>query len=464
MASERINLLWDPDLIARYDLSGPRYTSYPTALAFSEDFNGEAYERTLERSRASGAPLSLYLHIPFCAHLCYYCACNKIVTRKRDRAAPYLERLHREIEMRSRQFGGQERPATQLHWGGGTPTFISHDEMRELMGVLRQHFHLADDDSGDHSIEIDPRECGPETLEVLRSIGFNRISLGVQDFNPTVQKAVNRIQPREMVANRIVTARNLGFRSINMDLIYGLPHQTRETFHETLDQVLELEPDRLSVFNYAHLPDRFMPQQRIREEDLPSPAEKLRILEDTINRLLEAGYVYIGMDHFAKPDDTLAIAQRNGKLHRNFQGYTTHGECDLIGMGVSAISQAADSYFQNHHDEGAWNLELDFGRTPLKKGYELSDDDRMRRAVIMELICHFSLDKQAFATEWGQAFDQVFADTLPARRTMAEDGLIEEDAERLTVRTPGRLLIRAICQLFDANAQQTQAGRYSRII
>ncbi|MEQ6885149.1 oxygen-independent coproporphyrinogen III oxidase [Salicola sp. Rm-C-2C1-2] len=464
MTSERINLLWDPELIERYDLAGPRYTSYPTALAFSEDFNGEAYRQTLERSRASGAPLSLYLHIPFCAHLCYYCACNKIVTRKRDRAGPYLERLHKEIAMRSEQFGGQERPATQLHWGGGTPTFISHDEMRELMRVLHQHFRLADDDSGDHSIEIDPRECGPETLEVLRSIGFNRISLGVQDFNPNVQKAVNRIQPYDTVANRINVARDLGFGSINMDLIYGLPHQNRETFRETLEQVLALEPDRLSVFNYAHLPDRFMPQQRILEEDLPSPEEKLGILEDTINRLLEASYVYIGMDHFAKPDDTLAIAQHNGDMHRNFQGYTTHGECDLIGMGVSAISQAADSYFQNHHDEGVWNLELDFDRTPLKKGYQLSDDDRMRRAVIMELICHFSLDKQAFAATWGAPFDQVFADTLPARQTMQDDGLIEDNAERLAVRTPGRLLIRAICQLFDAHAQKTQAGRYSRII
>ena len=464
MASERINLLWDPDLIARYDLSGPRYTSYPTALAFSEAFNGEAFEQTLAGSRASGAPLSLYLHIPFCAHLCYYCACNKIVTRKRDRAGPYLERLHREIALRSEQFAGRERPATQLHWGGGTPTFISHDEMRELMGVLRQHFRLADDDSGDHSIEIDPRECGPETLEVLRSIGFNRISLGVQDFNPRVQKAVNRVQPYGMVANRITTARNLGFGSINMDLIYGLPHQTRATFSDTLEQVLTLRPDRLSVFNYAHLPERFTPQQRIRDEDLPSPEEKLGILEDTINRLLEAGYVYIGMDHFALPDDTLAIAQRNGELHRNFQGYTTHGECDLIGMGVSAISQAGGSYFQNHHDEGAWNLELDFGRTPLEKGYQLSDDDRMRRAVIMELICHFALDKDAFSARWGAAFDQVFADTLPARRTMVEDGLIEDDGGCLRVRTPGRLLIRAICQLFDAHARQVRAGRYSRII
>lgn len=464
MDSERINLLWDPDLIERYDLSGPRYTSYPTALTFNDAFNGDAFTQTLERSRASDAPLSLYLHIPFCAHLCYYCACNKIVTRKRDRAGPYLERLHKEIALRSEQFGGQDRPATQLHWGGGTPTFISHEEMRELMGVLRKHFHLADDDSGDHSIEIDPRECGPDTLEVLRSIGFNRISLGVQDFNPTVQKAVNRVQPFDMVANRITTARNLGFRSINMDLIYGLPHQTRETFSATLEQVLTLRPERLSIFNYAHLPERFTPQQRIRDEDLPSPEDKLGILEDTINRLLEAGYVYIGMDHFALPDDTLAIAQQNGDLHRNFQGYTTHGECDLIGMGVSAISQAAGSYFQNHHDEGAWNLALDFGKSPLKKGYQLSDDDRMRRAVIMELICHFALDKDAFAAQWGAAFDQVFADTLPARQTMAEDGLIDDEPGRLTVRTPGRLLIRAICQLFDAHAQQAQTGRYSRII
>lgn len=464
MASQRANLLWDPDLIARYDLSGPRYTSYPTALAFRDDFSGDAYRETTQRSRDSGVPLSLYLHIPFCAHLCYYCACNKIVTRKRDRAGPYLKRLYREIALRSEQFGGQERPATQLHWGGGTPTFISHDEMRSLMAVLHEHFRLAGDDSGDHSIEIDPRECGPDTLAVLRDIGFNRISLGVQDFNLQVQKAVNRVQPYAMVENRVLAARDLGFGSINFDLIYGLPHQTRESFAETLEQVIALAPDRLSVFNYAHLPDRFTPQQRIQETDLPSPGAKLGILGDTINRLLEAGYVYIGMDHFARPDDPLAIAQRNGSLHRNFQGYTTHGDCDLIGMGVSAISQAAGSYFQNHHDEGAWNLELDFGRTPVSKGYRLSRDDRMRRAVIMQLICHFSLDKQAFAREWGRNFDATFADTLPARRAMAEDGLLEEDAEQIAVRTPGRLLIRAICQLFDGYSAHTGTGRYSRII
>jgi oxygen-independent coproporphyrinogen-3 oxidase len=463
MGTERNNLLWNEALIQRYDLAGPRYTSYPTALSFTEDFTVNDLQAAATESRQSDRPLSLYIHIPFCAHLCYYCACNKIVTKKREKAGPYLERLYREIEMKAELFGGKERQSLQLHWGGGTPTFISHDEMRELMGVLRQNFNLAEDDSGDHSIEIDPRECGPDTLAVLREIGFNRISLGVQDFNPKVQKAVNRVQPYEMVANRLEEARNLGFRSINMDLIYGLPHQTRETFRETLDQVIALLPDRLSVFNYAHLPDRFMPQQRIRDEDLPSPAEKLDILQDAINRLLEAGYVYIGMDHFARPDDSLAIAQRNGELHRNFQGYTTHGHCDLIGMGVSAIGQTEKAYVQNHHDQAAWELEVDFHRHPLKKGYTMTPEDELRRWVIMGLICHFSLDKNLFRETWGESFDAYFADCRENLNTMEADGLLQDTPERLEVRPPGRILIRAICQLFDAH-QQAQSQRFSKII
>lgn len=457
------NLLWNDSLIRKYDLSGPRYTSYPTALEFSSDFTVADLDEAAAESRHSGRPLSLYLHIPFCAHLCYYCACNKIVTKKRDKAAPYLERLYREIAQQSERFGGPDRPATQLHWGGGTPTFISHDEMRTLMGELRRHFVIADDDSGDHSIEIDPRECGPETLAVLREIGFNRISLGVQDFNPRVQKAVNRIQPAEMVVQRLREARDLGFRSINLDLIYGLPHQTPETFAQTLEQVIELLPDRLSVFNYAHLPERFMPQQRIRGDDLPSPAQKLQILQESINRLLEAGYVYIGMDHFALPDDALAQAQRNGTLHRNFQGYTTHGECDLIAMGVSAIGQTEHAYFQNHHEQAAWEMEIDFNRTPLKKGLALTRDDRLRRWVIMALICHFSLDKARFQATWDEDFDRYFSDLRHELSSLETDGLITQNHERLEVKTPGRLLIRAICKLFDAYQQQKQSS-FSRII
>ncbi len=462
MAAGTDTLLWNQNLIDRYDLAGPRYTSYPTALEFTEDFDLDALESAAQESRQSGRPLSLYLHIPFCAHLCYYCACNKIVTKKRDKAGPYLERLHREIRKKSELFGGTERPATQLHWGGGTPTFISQDEMRTLMAAVRESFRLADDDSGDHSIEIDPRECGPDTLQVLREIGFNRISLGVQDFNPKVQKAVNRVQPAEMVNNRLREARELGFGSINLDLIYGLPFQTPATFAETLDQVIELLPDRLSVFNYAHMPDRFMPQQRIREEDLPTPADKLQILEDAINRLLAAGYVYIGMDHFARPDDPLAIAQREGTLHRNFQGYTTHRDCDLIGMGVSAIGQTEHAYFQNHHDQQAWEFELDFNRHPLKKGRTLTRDDRIRRWVIMALICHFTLEKAQFRDIWGEEFDDYFRDLNQPLAAMAADGLISTDDSRLEVKTPGRLLIRAICKLFDR--YQQQASKFSRII
>lgn len=320
------NIQWDTDLIKRYDKSGPRYTSYPTAVQFNDGFTTDHYQQARQISNQQAGPVSLYVHIPFCAHVCYYCACNKIITKRKEKSQPYLDTLFKEIEMRAQGYD-KNRPIEQLHWGGGTPTFISHEQMTALMNKLKQHFNLLDSDDRDYSIEIDPRELQPDTLAHLKSIGFNRVSLGVQDFDEKVQIAVNRVQPLEMTRNTLEQARELGFKSINIDLIYGLPFQSRASFAQTLKTVLELNPDRLSVFNYAHLPERFMPQRRINEADLPSAEEKLGMLEDSIRLLTQAGYHYVGMDHFAKPDDSLAQAQLQGKLHRNFQGYTTHEDC-----------------------------------------------------------------------------------------------------------------------------------------
>ncbi|MDX5298591.1 MAG: oxygen-independent coproporphyrinogen III oxidase, partial [Gammaproteobacteria bacterium] len=395
---------------------------------------------------------------------CYYCACNKIVTKKRDKALPYLERVHREIAQQSALFGGEQRPVEQLHWGGGTPTFISSEQMDELFQQLRQHFRLRDDDRGDYSIEIDPREVHSDTLATLRRLGFNRISLGVQDFDPKVQKAVNRIQSESLTRGVLDDARALGFRSINLDLIYGLPFQTIASFDRTLDSVLAMAPDRLSVFNYAHLPDRFSPQQRIRAEDLPSPQDKLQILHNTVQRLTDAGYVYIGMDHFARADDSLARAQHEGRLHRNFQGYTTHGDCDLIGIGVSSIGQTEHAYFQNHHEQGAYDQALDQGQLPLKRGLALTKDDRLRRWVILQLICQFSLDKQEFAKAWGESFDDYFVEQATWLKRMQHDGLLMQTQDHLQVLPAGRLLIRAICQLFDRYLPSVNHRTYSRII
>ena len=457
------SLLWNESLIRRYDRSGPRYTSYPTAVEFQEPFELETVERVAAASRESGKPLSLYVHIPFCARLCYYCACNKVVTKRREKSPPYLARLDREAAMQSALFGG-ERAIEQLHFGGGTPTFFSPDELRQLMTTLRRHFNIYDDGRGDYSIEIDPRELQAQTLSTLREIGFNRISLGVQDFDPKVQKAVNRIQPFELTAGVLEEARTLGFGSINLDLIYGLPFQTLESFSGTLDQVLTLRPDRLSVFNYAHLPSRFMPQRRIQTNTLPSPAEKLAIFEHTIERLLGAGYQYIGMDHFALPDDPLAQAQRAGKLHRNFQGYTTHGHCDLVSLGVSAIGQTEAAYFQNHHDQQAYEQAIDEGKLAIKRGVCLNRDDRIRRDLIMRLICQFQLDIAAFEQQWSIDWADYFETEIGLLKTMAADGLLVADDQRLQVLPPGRLLIRVICQVFDRYRQESTRQGFSRIL
>ncbi|MGR8940839.1 MAG: oxygen-independent coproporphyrinogen III oxidase, partial [Gammaproteobacteria bacterium] len=364
------SIIFDLDLIKRYDKAGPRYTSYPTALELHEGFGDTEYRWHIAKSNAAGGPLSLYFHLPFCDTVCFYCACNKIVTKNRQHAAPYLDNLYKEIAMQGALFD-RSRIVNQLHWGGGTPTFLSDAEMWRLMAATRAHFTLRDDDLGEYSIEVDPRETHPRTISLLRDLGFNRVSLGVQDFDPAVQKAVNRLQSEEQTFRVLDSARAEGFRSTNIDLIYGLPLQTVSTFSKTLDKILEAQPDRLSVFNYAHLPTRFKTQRQINDADLPSPDVKLAILQMVGLRLTEAGYVYIGMDHFAKPDDELAIAQREGKLYRNFQGYSTHSDCDLVGLGITSIGRVGDAYIQNVKDLESYDKLINHHRLPVFKGVDL---------------------------------------------------------------------------------------------
>lgn len=457
------SVVFDPELIKRYDKSGPRYTSYPTAVEFHEGFGEAAYRAQAAASNASGNPLSLYFHIPFCDTVCYYCGCNKVVTKDRSRAAPYLQRLHREIALQGALFD-QDRRVDQLHWGGGTPTFLSHDEMRGLMQATREHFALHEDDSGEYSIEIDPREVDAATVTLLRELGFNRMSLGVQDFEPMVQQAVNRIQSEQQTLGAIQAARSEGFKSISVDLIYGLPHQSVASFQRTLDKIIEVDPDRLSVFNYAHLPEMFKPQRRIQVADLPSPEEKLDILQLTIARLTEAGYVYIGMDHFAKPDDELAVAQRQGTLYRNFQGYSTHADCDLVGLGVSSIGQVGECYAQNLKDMEAYYASIDAGRLPVFRGIELDADDRLRREVITRLICHFQLDFASINARYGIEFTERFRLELQVLSAMQGDGLLSLDGRGIKVAPAGKLLIRNICMVFDKYLRLKQEQRFSKVI
>jgi oxygen-independent coproporphyrinogen-3 oxidase len=386
-----------------------------------------------------------------------------VVTKDRSRAAPYLQRLHQEIALQSQLFDS-DRPVEQLHWGGGTPTFISHDEMRELMQVTGKYFKLLDNDQGEYSIEIDPREAHGDSIAVLRSIGFNRMSLGVQDFDPAVQKAVNRIQSEEETAYVINAARSEGFKSISIDLIYGLPFQSVASFDRTLDQVLELSPDRLSVFNYAHLPELFKPQRRINAEDLPSPDEKLAILKHCIERLTTAGYIYIGMDHFAKPDDELAVAQANGTLYRNFQGYSTHANCDLVAMGITSIGMVANCYAQNLKTLDEYYAQIDAGELAVFRGVSLTDEDILRREVINQLICNFVLRMPDIEEQFGIDFRDYFTKEMEELLPMQEDGLIKISNDSITVTPAGKLLIRNICMVFDAYLRARNEQRFSRVI
>ena len=457
-------LVFDPALIARYDQAGPRYTSYPTAVQFHDGFGADDYVRAAQASNATGRPLSLYFHIPFCDTVCFYCACNKVATKDRSLAQPYLDRVYRELAMQSALFD-RARVVEQLHWGGGTPTFISREQMTELMATTRRSFNLLDEDSGEYSIEIDPREADPDSVRLLRGLGFNRMSLGVQDFDPRVQRAVNRIQTEAQTFAVLDAARSNGFSSISIDLIYGLPLQTVEGFARTLDRIIAVSPDRLSVFNYAHLPERFKPQRRINAAELPAPAEKLAILRMTGEKLAAAGYVYIGMDHFAKPDDELARAQRDGTLYRNFQGYSTHSDCDLVGIGITSIGMVGPTYAQNVKTLEAYYEHIDAGRLPLFKGLTLTRDDEIRRDVITRLICHFRLRFADVEGPWGIGFADYFADELARLDQMVADELLRVTPAGVEVLPRGRFLIRNVCMVFDAYLKSAAVQqRFSRVI
>ena len=450
---------WDLALIQKYNQSGPRYTSYPTALEFNENYTNDDFIAATQRYPAR--PLSLYVHIPFCHKLCYFCGCNKVITRHQHKADIYLDFLEKEIKERSKLF--TNRVATQVHWGGGTPTYLTEEQAARLMNMLRDHFNIAE--NAEVSIEMDPREIELSMLDHLRNIGFNRISMGVQDFNKDVQKAVNREQDEAFVNALLMRARELGFQSTNLDLIYGLPLQTVESFMFTLQKVIELNPDRLSIFNYAHLPSRFAGQAKIKDWQLPKPETKLDILQKTIQTLGNAGYKFIGMDHFAKPDDELAIAQQKGILHRNFQGYTTQEECDLLGLGVSAISLLGDTYAQNQKDLKTYYANVDETGIALHKGLAMTEEDCLRRDVIKQLICNFKLAYAPLEKQYHIDFKQHFAEDLALLAPLAADGLLEIGDEQMVVSAKGRLLIRNICLCFDTYSRaQAKQQQFSRII
>ncbi len=458
--------LFQEELINRYDKPGPRYTSYPPATEFHDGIDEQDYREwaRLSNEELIPKPLSLYFHIPFCSSICYYCACNKVITKRKEKAEPYLQDLYREIEIQANLFDS-DREVRQLHWGGGTPGFLTQRQSQQLMEHITQHFKLHQDDSGEYSIEIDPRVMEKGGVRHLRSLGFNRISIGVQDFDEKVQQAVNRIQSLENTAEVIDDARRHGFRSINVDLIYGLPHQNVASFSATLDKIIELDPDRIAIYNYAHLPHRFPPQRRIDADDLPPPAERLAILRTAIARLCDAGYEYIGMDHFAKPDDELSVAQRSGSLHRNFQGYAAHAQCDSIGFGVSAISQVNDNFSQNTLGLESYHDSLAQQQLPVIRGYQSNHEDLLRREIIQSLVCHFRLDIKTLARAWGIDFKQRFADELARLEQMEKDGLVEISDDEILVCEAGRLLVRNICMVFDSyQLPERVAGLFSRTV
>lgn len=457
-------IFWDTETIKKFDISGPRYTSYPTALKFHEEFGQKDYLAAVRRSNDNNRPLSLYFHLPFCNTVCYYCACNKVVTANKARAREYLDHLITEIQLQSELFS-PNRPVIQLHWGGGTPTFFSHSEMTELMHQTGRHFHLLGKDEGEYSIELDPRTADIDTLSLLRGLGFNRISLGIQDFNEEVQRSVNRFQPYKTVRDAFNNARDLAFNSISIDLIYGLPHQTLQSFEDTMGKVTELNPDRISLFNYAHLPTRFKTQKQIQEEALPSPSTKLAIMCQASNTLIKKGYQYIGMDHFAKYDDDLSVAQRENTLQRNFQGYSTGRQADLVGLGVSSISRIDNTYSQNIKSVSGYQDALKNNHLPIERGYILTKEDEIRRQVIMDLICHNHLNKKAVEQTWGIKFDQHFAAELDELTQFCADGLLMQNDEEIRITETGRLLVRRICMTFDQYSLHVSHGQqFSRII
>ena len=454
------------DLLRRFDVPGPRYTSFPTADRFVEAFTAVDYAQALSQRRSGVAarslPLSIYVHIPFCESLCYYCACNKVITRHHERAAPYLRYLEREVELHTQQMG-KGQAISQLHLGGGSPTFLTDEELGQLMAMLRRNFHFAA--AAEYSIEIDPRTVDVGRLDALARLGFNRLSFGVQDFDLAVQKAVHRLQPAAQVFAMVEAARNRGFESVNVDLIYGLPRQSPESFDRTLVQITSLRPDRVALYAYAHLPERFKPQRRIDAAELPSGAAKVAMLSRSLTALRAAGYVYVGMDHFALPEDALAVAKRQGRMHRNFQGYSTQPDCDLIGLGVSSIGRVGATYSQNAKTMDEYCDLLDQGQLPVVRGLALTRDDLVRRAVIMALMCQGQVQFESINLSYLIDFRTYFTNELQSMQSLVEQGLVVVDEAGIQVTAQGWFFVRAVAMVFDRylQADRTRA-RFSKII
>lgn len=462
MKTNRQSVEFSRPLIRKYDLPLPRYTSYPTAPHFTEAFGPEDYAELLDQSRTSSRPLSLYVHIPFCSVRCFFCGCHTKIGRNHDRAAPYLEALDQEMRMVAGRLGATDRVVEQIHWGGGTPTFLSASELTELMAAIRRNFTVAKD--CEIGVEVDPRECSEEQLDALAASGVNRLSLGIQDLSPEVQKAINRNQTADETWVVLDGAHRRGMDSVNVDLIYGLPKQTVEGFGATLDQVIARSPDRLAVFNFAYLPQIFRHHKAIDADALPDPETKLTLLEMTIDRLTSAGYVFIGMDHFAKRDDPLAEALIDGTLTRNFQGYSTHANADLIGLGVSSIGQVADGYAQNLTAIPDYYSVIGRGELATFRGLALSAEDRLRREIIMDLMCRLELVKAQIEERYDLDFDRTFADELDDLEALAEDGLVALHPDRIDVTPAGRMMIRNIASAFDTYLRTESSQRYSRAV
>ena len=458
--------LLNPKLLDQYDVPGPRYTSYPTADRFVGAFGHTQYVQALRQRQQGlglrGVPLSVYVHIPFCASLCYYCACNKIITKQYGQAERYLQSLGREIDLTVAELG-RGQPVSQLHWGGGSPTFLRDDDMKALKERLNEAFQFLP--GGEYSIEVDPRTVDASRLALIRGLGFNRLSLGVQDFEPAVQKAVHRIQSTNDVKNLMVAARALGFDSVNLDLIYGLPMQTAASFERTLDQVIELRPERIALYAYAHLPERFKPQRRIHALDLPAPAIRVAMMQRALDRLLAAGYVYIGMDHFALPDDDLAVAKRQGRLHRNFQGYSTQPDSDLIALGVSAIGRVGATYSQNAKTLETYEDLLALGQLPGERGLLLSRDDLVRRNIIMALMCQGHVSIESIEMAHLMDFRKTFASEMVELSEMQDTGLVQLEGGAIHVTEQGWYFVRAVAMVFDRYVRADQdRTRFSKII
>jgi len=448
----RDELRVDEEFLAKYNRPGPRYTSYPTAPVWNDAFGPTDLENVFEEAESAKTPVSLYMHIPFCESLCLFCACNVVIQKNKSVAPPYLDVLKRETERISRSIS-KDRPVVQFHWGGGTPTYLSPEQIEDLFGFTREHFQFAPE--SEIGIEVDPRVTSLAHLETLRKLGFNRLSMGIQDFQPEVQKAVHRIQPFEMTRDLLVSARQLGFDSINVDLIYGLPYQTPESFAHTVDQIISLSPDRIALFSYAHVP-WLKKQQGSFIAHLPEGMVKFEIFRTGLLKFVEAGYLYIGMDHFAKPGDELAVSQQKRTLHRNFQGYTTKAGADLYGMGITAISGIQSAYAQNYRDTPSWQKAVAERGLATMRGYHLSEEDRLRRAVISRLLCHTVVLKDEISREFSVDFDEYFAEELRRFERFREDGLVLLERSEIRATWLGRIFIRNLAMVFDPYLEKQQ--------